>query len=41
METMIGKEKKQVEQNPNDFVVVAADTAAEEDTIDFGKIFGI
>lgn len=38
---MIGKEKKQVEQNPNDFVVVAADTAAEEDTIDFGKIFGM
>ena len=40
-ETMIGKEKKQVEQNPNDFVVVAADTAVEEDTIDFGKIFGM
>ncbi len=39
--TMIGKEKKQVEQNPNDFVVVAADTAVEEDTIDFGKIFGM
>lgn len=39
--TMIGKEKKQVEQNPNDFVVVAADNAVEEDTIDFGKIFGM
>ncbi len=40
---MIGKEKKQMEteQNPNDFIVVSADGAAEEDAIEFGKIFGM
>ena len=40
---MIGKEKrtKDNEINPNDFVVVAADTAVEEDEIDFGRIFSM
>lgn len=40
METMIGKEKKQVEQNPNDFIVVPADSI-DDDTVDLGKIFGV
>lgn len=38
---MISKEKKQKEQNPNDIVVVSAENAVVEDTIDFGKIFGM
>ena len=33
METMIGKEKKQNEQNPNDFIVVPADSI-DDDTVD-------
>ena len=37
---MIGKEKKQVEQNPNDFIVVPADSI-DDDTVDLGKIFGV
>ncbi|MCR5430311.1 MAG: capsular polysaccharide biosynthesis protein [Eubacterium sp.] len=39
---MIGKEKKQTEQtqNPNDFIVVSADSI-DDDTIDLGKIFGM
>ena len=40
METMIGKEKKQVEQIPNDFIVVPADSI-DDDTVDLGKIFGV
>lgn len=39
---MIGKEKKQeTVQNPNDIVVVSAENSVEDDTIDFGKIFGM
>ena len=39
---MIDKEKKQTEQNPNDYIVVSADNAAvEDDVIDFGKIFSM
>lgn len=39
---MIGKDKKQeTVQNPNDIVVVSADNTVEDDTIDFGKIFGM
>ncbi len=37
---MIDKEKKQSEQNPNDYIVVSADNI-EEDTVDLGKIFGV
>lgn len=40
MKTMIGKEKKQNEQNPNDFIVVPADSI-DDDTVDLGKIFGV
>lgn len=38
---MIGKEKKQKEQNPNDIVVVSTENTVEEDTIEVGKIFGM
>lgn len=39
---MIGKEKKQEKmQNPNDVIVVSADSMTGEDTIDFGKIFSM
>lgn len=38
---MIGKEKKKNEQNYGDYVVVSADNAVEEDTVEFGKIFSM
>ena len=39
---MIGKEKKQeTVQNPNDIVVLSAENTVEDDTIDFGRIFGM
>ncbi len=36
----MGKEKKQNEQNLNDFIVVPADSI-DDDTVDLGKIFGM
>lgn len=36
----MSKEKKQIEQNPNDFIVVPADSI-DDDTVDLGKIFGV
>ncbi len=39
---MTSKEKKQEQmQNQNDYIVVSADGVVEDDTIDFGKIFGM
>ena len=36
----MSKEKKQIEQNPNDYIVVPADSI-DDDTVDLGKIFGV